>query len=226
MCESLKVFFVFPVFLTVNVCLPHKDHHELRGLSSSTTRGHRIHTTDTHLPRKCAVSFVISSVGDTRTSACTALNASTRPAPCCVTVCSGSPSVWLEATRCAVDSNRERATRPVCADVPWTSNSSADTPAMNGVAIDVPESTANVPSGTGNVERMLPPGAATAGLKKKSFVGPKLVKLEMSPPAASGKLKDAPVWGNETATGTPAANSLTNCWEWVSEPVYSGLRYR
>ena len=36
---------------------------------------------------------------------------------------------------------------------------------MKGVAIEVPDSTAKAPSLTGMVERMLPPGAATAGLK-------------------------------------------------------------
>ena len=63
--------------------------------------------------------------------------------------------------------------------------------AVAGVAIDVPERTANSPRGTGQVERMLPlypyvsdyiipakktfdahPGAATAGLKNMSNVGP------------------------------------------------------
>jgi len=40
------------------------------------------------------------------------------------------------------------------------------------VAIEVPERTAKEPRGTGNVEMMFPPGAATAGLKKKSLLGP------------------------------------------------------
>ena len=114
----------------------------------------------------------MSSDGETRTSAWIALKASIKPAPCCVRVWSGSPSVLLEGTRCAVVSKSVRAMRPTSGDVPRVSKSSADTPAMNGVAIDVPERTANVPRGTGNVDRMFPPGAATAGLKKKSFVGP------------------------------------------------------
>lgn len=109
-----------------------------------------------------------------------------------MTVCSGSPSVWLDGTLCAVVSNSVRAVRPTSGAVPFTPKRSADTPAMNGVAIDVPESTANVPSGTGKVERMFPPGAEIAGLKKKSFEGPKLVKLEMRPPAESGKSKLPP----------------------------------
>ena len=54
---------------------------------------------------------------------------------------------------------------------------------------------------------MFPPGAATAGLKKKSPVGPKEVKEGMSPPrlAASGnwKHKDAPAWGKVSETDLP-----------------------
>lgn len=69
-------------------------------------------------------------------------------------------------------SNRVRAPEVTAKDFPLTDSNSAELPAMNGVAMDVPERTANEPSGTGKVERMLPPGAATAGLKKKSLVGP------------------------------------------------------
>ena len=60
---------------------------------------------------------------------------------------------------------------------------------MKGVAIDVPDSTPKLPRGTGRVERMFPPGAATAGLKNISLVGPIEVKAEMRPPAASGNWK-------------------------------------
>lgn len=144
-------------------------------------------------------------------SVVSALNASTKPAPCWIALCSGSPSVWLLPTSCAVVSNSVRAVVPTCGLLPFTPKSSADTPAMKGVAIEVPERMAKLPSGTGKVERMLPPGAATAGLKKRSFVGPKEVKLEMRPPAASGNWKEAPAWGKESETLFPAANALTSC---------------
>jgi hypothetical protein len=48
----------------------------------------------------------------------------------------------------------------------------AELPATKGVAIDVPDSTAQPPRGSGNVERMKPPGAATEGLEFNSLVGP------------------------------------------------------
>lgn len=39
---------------------------------------------------------------------------------------------------------------------------------------------------------MLPPGAATAGLKNRSLVGPMDEKAEMRPPAESGNSKLEP----------------------------------
>ena len=63
---------------------------------------------------------------------------------------------------------------------------------MKGVAIDVPDKTPKLPRGTGRVERILPPGAATAGLKNKSFVGPIEVNEDISPPETSGNSKFAP----------------------------------
>ena len=89
-----------------------------------------------------------------------------------MSVCSGSPSVLLEPTFCAVVSKRVRAAEVTSVDLPLTERRSAELPATKGVAIDVPERTANEPRGTGKVERILPPGAATAGLKKKSLDGP------------------------------------------------------
>lgn len=61
---------------------------------------------------------------------------------------------------------------PIARDFPLTAKRRAELPARNGVAMDVPDSIPNAPSGTGNVDNMLPPGAARAGLKKKSFDGP------------------------------------------------------
>ena len=63
---------------------------------------------------------------------------------------------------------------------------------MKGVAIEVPDRTAKLPRGTGKVDRMLPPGAATAGLKNISFVGPIDVKEDINPPDVSGNWKRAP----------------------------------
>ena len=128
--------------------------------------------TCTYTGLKLAVSFNISSPGVTMVVAWTASNTLIRPAPCCVRVCKGSPSVLLELIGFAVVSNRVRAPEVTELDLPLTASNSAELPAMKGVAIDVPERTAKDPRGTGKVERMLPPGAATAGLKKKSFVGP------------------------------------------------------
>lgn len=82
---------------------------------------------------------------------------------------------------------------------------------MNGVAMDVPDRTAKLPSGTGNVEMMFPPGADTAGLKNMSFVGPKEVKEEMRPPAGSGNWKPPLLWGKERDKLAPEANVLTSC---------------
>lgn len=56
--------------------------------------------------------------------------------------------------------------------LPLASKIKAALPAINGADSDVPDARAKEPSGTGIVERILPPGAATAGLKKKSSVGP------------------------------------------------------
>ena len=55
---------------------------------------------------------------------------------------------------------------------PFVSNNKALEPARKGVAILVPLSTPYAPSLRGRVLRMLPPGAATAGLKYMSVVGP------------------------------------------------------
>ena len=139
-----------------------------------------------------------------------ALNASTRPAPCCETGWRGSPSVWLLGTSCAVVSKSVLAVRPTRALLPFTPNSRADTPAINGVAIEVPDSTPKLPRGTGSVDRILPPGAATAGLKNMSFVGPYDVNVETRPPDGSLKSKLAPVCGKEIVTGDPAANAFTS----------------
>jgi hypothetical protein len=45
-------------------------------------------------------------------------------------------------------------------------------PATKGVAMDVPERTAKEPRFVGMVDKIFPPGAPMAGLKKKSLVGP------------------------------------------------------
>ena len=101
-----------------------------------------------------------------------ALNTLTIPAPCTDKVCKGCPSVSLEGSIIAVVSNNVLADKPTVGLLPLTLNKSATLAATNGVAIEVPESTANDPRGTGKVDKMLPPGAATAGLKNMSFVGP------------------------------------------------------
>ncbi len=140
-----------------------------------------------------------------------ALCTSTNPAPACDSVCSGSPSVKLLGTLWAVVSKSVLMLLPTAADFPFTSNSNAELPAMKGVAMDVPERRANEPSGTGNVERMLPPGAATAGLKNISLDGPYEEKVEMSPPVGLGKLKLPPVCGKDRVRGAFAANCPTSC---------------
>lgn len=114
----------------------------------------------------------MSSLGETIVVAWMASNTLIKPAPCCVNVCSGSASDLLEPTGFAVVSKRVRALEVTADDLPLTDSNSAELPATKGVAIDVPERTAKDPRGTGKVERILPPGAATAGLKKKSFEGP------------------------------------------------------
>lgn len=91
----------------------------------------------------------------------------------------------------AVVSSNAVDVRPTTGVTPFFWKSKALTPAMNGVAMDVPDSTPKLPRGMGRVERMLPPGAATAGLKNISFVGPYEVKEEIRPPEGSGK-EDAP----------------------------------
>lgn len=164
-----------------------------------------------YTPLKWAVSFRRSSPGETIVVAWIALNTFIKPAPCCETVCRGSPSVWLLGTRWAVVSNKVRAPFPTAAELPFTENKSALLAARKGVAIDVPDRIAKEPRGTGNVERMLPPGAAMAGLKNMSFVGPKEVKLEIRPPEVSGKLNRPPVCGKEMVTGALAANC---CASW------------
>ncbi len=118
--------------------------------------------------------------------------------------------MWLDATICAVVSNKVLALLPTAAELPFTDINSALLPAMNGVAIDVPERMANTPKGTGNVERIFPPGAATAGLKNMSFVGPYDVNDDISPPEVSGKLKSPPIWGKEIVIGAFATNCDTS----------------
>ena len=90
-------------------------------------------------------------------------------------------------------SNSAVEVRPTTGVTPFFWKSKALTPATNGVAMDVPDSTPKLPRGIGSVERMLPPGAATAGLKNMSFVGPYEVKEEIRPPLGSGKEKAAPL---------------------------------
>jgi len=71
-----------------------------------------------------------------------------------------------------VVSNRSRAPFAMSTETPLALRSRAETPATKGVAMDVPERTAKPPRSRGIVETMLPPGAATAGLKWKLFDGP------------------------------------------------------
>ena len=67
--------------------------------------------------------------------------------------------------------NRSRAPSATSAECPLAAISRAETPATKGVAIDVPERMAKLPRVVGKVETIPPPGAATAGLKWKSFEG-------------------------------------------------------
>ena len=69
-------------------------------------------------------------------------------------------------------SNKLRADLATAGEFPLTERSRAETPATKGVAIEVPDMTANPPRARGMVETMPPPGADTAGLKWKSFEGP------------------------------------------------------
>jgi len=57
-------------------------------------------------------------------------------------------------------------------DLVFAERSKAAAPAAKGVDIDVPERTAKLPSATGYVERIFPPGAAKEGLNPKSKDGP------------------------------------------------------
>ena len=57
---------------------------------------------------------------------------------------------------------------------------------------------------------MLPPGAATAGLKNRSLEGPKDENEDMRPPAASGNAKEPPDCGNEMETFSPAAKAFAS----------------
>ena len=80
--------------------------------------------------------------------------------------------LWLEGTPLAVVSKSVRADFPTEEPFPFDWNSSAELPATNGAAIDVPDRIANEPREMGMVDTILPPGAATAGLKKKSLERP------------------------------------------------------
>lgn len=80
-----------------------------------------------------------------------------------------------------------RAVLPTVAELPFAPKRRAALPARKGVAILVPDSTAHDPSGTGKVDSIFPPGAAMAGLKKKSSVGPYELNEEMRPPDGSGR---------------------------------------
>jgi len=71
-----------------------------------------------------------------------------------------------------VVSNKSRAPFATSADIPLAVKSRAETPATKGVAMDVPERRAKPPRSRGKVEIIPPPGAAIAGLKRKSFDGP------------------------------------------------------
>jgi hypothetical protein len=64
-----------------------------------------------------------------------------------------------------VVSNSVLALLPTEANLPLTEKRRAALPATKGVAMDVPDSRPKEPCVVGNVERMFPPGAATAGLK-------------------------------------------------------------
>jgi len=54
---------------------------------------------------------------------------------------------------------------PTEADLPLTEKRRAALPATKGVPMDLPDSTPKEPCVVGNVEKMFPPRAATAGLK-------------------------------------------------------------
>jgi len=126
----------------------------------------------TYIGLKLAVSFKSNSPGETIVVVWIALKTFINPAPCCVNVCRGSLSLLLDPIGCAVVSKRSRADLATATVLPLEAKSNAELPAMKGVAMDVPDRTAKEPSGTGKVEMIFPPGAATAGLKNISFVGP------------------------------------------------------
>lgn len=80
--------------------------------------------------------------------------------------------MWLDGTLRAVLSNKERAPLLTVLVLPFTDKRRAALPAINGVAIEVPDSTPKEPKLVGKVDRMFPPGVTMDGLKKKSLDGP------------------------------------------------------
>ena len=58
----------------------------------------------------------------------------------------------------------------------------ATTPAIYGVAMEVPDNTENPPNESGKVEKILPPGAEKWGYGPSSLVGPQVLNEDTNPP--------------------------------------------
>lgn len=125
-----------------------------------------------------AVSFRLNSEGETTVLKRTASNALMRPDPAWAIVLSCEPPIVVGIV---VDDVSRMALSTSGSIAPFCEMKRAATPEMNGVAIDVPEMTVYEPLATGQVDRMLPPGAAIDGLRKPSLVRPYVVKSETRP---------------------------------------------
>src|SRR4051812_47765444 len=104
------------------------------------------------------------------------------PAPC---RCTLSRNDVVEKVLGSAEFCRMSRTFEACS-FGFASSNNATAPATCGDAIEVPLSTAYVPSARGKVERMLPPGAPISGLRLRSAASPQDENEEMRPPSALG----------------------------------------
>ena len=136
-----------------------------------------------------------TEAGDASTSGTSALSGLASPPPARIGV-----AVWLPSLT-AVPVAISAALRSATVQVGWRSSRRAATPAICGVAIDVPDIASQWPPGT--EDRIETPGALTSGFSRSdSGVGPaELKSASVLPPPASGLVTAATVIARSEVPG-------------------------